>query len=192
MAIFDRLAFLEGEQAEAYKARKAKEEEDREKYRNQSIDRRSGYIMVDRDVKKGKLVDVDPHKVKNGIHGMLGRNNEEKEWNSKRSGSTNKNIRKIDKDTERFFDDEHRDGSTRTVTNKTVYNHSREDDHRDRLASKTAKKAVKPGLFPDEETKRQVELARDATNRNMRRHPKKWNGSKHESTIFESVRFLNE
>ena len=44
-----------------------------------------------------------------------------------------------------------------------------------------------------EGSKRNLKYAQDAANRNMRRHPDKWDRSRHESCgIFESVEFLNE
>ena len=73
---------------------------------------------------------------------------------------------------------------------------TKEDKKRDKDASKAAKRAIKGEKFESPEEKAsQDNLAKDAANRHMRRHPDQWKrghhiGPKSESGIFESVEFL--
>ena len=67
----------------------------------------------------------------------------------------------------------------------TVYEPSRTDKKRDRYAQKFAKRNNAENDFE----------VRDAVNRNMRKHPQRWNGSnpvkpKSESTIFDTIEII--
>ena len=190
---------LEGEQAEEYKKRKSEEAKKAE----ESIinnDRRAGYIQRTRDVKKGTLVDTDPTRVKNGIHNVYNRGEHDeisKEINTPRSGYTNSVVKQETDIDKHYWDDNHRDGAVHKYQSQTIYSPSKEDKARDKAAQKVAKRATKPGLFPDIDKQRETDIARDAVNRHMRRHPDQWDGDKRiktrsESGIFESIEFLND
>ena len=175
---------LEGEQAEAYKAKKAKEAEEAKN-------------ATERDFQRGSKVQYRD----------LGETDTERTYALGKSGNTYNGGKRT----------EIKVAGKETTSQKTKYNPntgdydvvgekeyrthdkdyvavdpSKEDERRQKYATRAAKRAVKPGFKPDTETRRQVELARDAVNRNMRRHPEKWNKSHHESGIFESVEFLND
>lgn len=73
---------------------------------------------------------------------------------------------------------------------------TKEDKKRDKDTSKAAKRAIKGENFESPEEKEyQYNIAKDAANRHMRRHPDQWKrghhiGPKSESGIFESIEFL--
>lgn len=175
---------LEGEQAEAYKARKAKEAEkeikDKEKDYQRSL---TDYarMMGDTDTERRYGLGKSGNRYDSGKSVNFHNSGKSRETHSVR------------------YDDEKRqyvpNGDYRVdIVDKddVQVDASNDDIKRQKYATQAAKRAVKPGLFPDNETKRQLDLARDAVNRNMRRHPEKWNKSHHEQGIFESVEFLND
>ena len=175
---------LEGQQAEEYKARKAKEAEDEIKNRERDYRRSSTSFAR-------QMGDTDTEH-RYGLGKSGNRYDSGKSTNFHNSGKSREthSVR---------YDDEKRsyvhDGDDRVdIVDKddVQVDASKDDIKRQKYATQAAKRAVKPGLFPDNETKRQLDLARDAVNRNMRRHPEKWNKSHHEQGIFESVEFLND
>ena len=193
MSIFNNISFLsEGEQADAYKARKAKEEEDKRKAEEERVDRRAGYITADAKIKGGKLVDVDPYRRKNGIHKGYQYGDYEKTINAERSGSTNTNVATHNNVENRYWTRDERDGRTEHINTLETRSPSKDDKTRDKYAQKVAKRTAKPGLFPDVDKQRETDVVRDSVNKHMRRHPDKWKKDKqvHENSIFESVQFI--
>lgn len=135
MSIFTNIAFIhEGEQAEEYKARKAKEAEDKRKAEEERNKRRYSGL--------------------------------EKDNHSKFVGNQRYKTGDLDKYSDSMSKDERRANQAAHVANRNTGNNS--NFNRD---------------F-------------DSANRDMRRHPEKWKTDdfrlKRESTIFESVQFLNE
>lgn len=178
---------LEGEQYAKYRARKdmethAAEWKDQEKLR--TIDKRAGYSGIT-DWDNPKYVG----KPFNRTWINTGKNNPDPvvQIDSKRSGYTNHNVGAG----EYQYDDG-------TTAETIKYSPTSEDKKRDKAAEKVAKRITKPGLFPDIDKKREMDLTRDAVNRHMRRHPDQWDGDKRIKTrseacgIFESVEFLKD
>ena len=180
---------LEGQQAEEYKKRKAEEEKATEDESKKNADRRAGKNGVYKhNIFKGTQ---NWHKYDDGsidVH------------SGTRSGSKNNehNTKSDIKDWKYgIYDQDGKIEEERVAPNLRFYNASKEDKDRDKAAQRVAKRATHPGVFPNEDKKRETDIARDAVNRHMRRHPDQWDGDKRiktrsESGIFESVEFLND
>ena len=192
MSLFENISFInEGEQAEEYKARKQKEKEN-EKYDQYRIERRAGYHRDDTKVKHGKMIDVEEYLNKNnGIHKDLG----SKEISTSRSGSRNDHITIKEPHDYKYWDKDHRDGDIGHHDSYELRRPSKEDIKRDESSRKVAKRQDYSQYNSREDKDLARQNVRDTVNRNMRRHPENWKGSKwigQESGIFESVQFINE
>lgn len=194
MSIFNNISFInEGEQAEEYKARKQKEKEEAEKKERDRIEGRAGYHRGDTKIKHGKMVDVGEHLDKNnGIHREL---NPSKHISTSRSGSRNDHITIKEPHDYKYWDKDHRDGDIGHHDSYELRRPSKEDIKRDESSRKVAKRQDYSQYNSREDKDLARQNIRDTVNRNMRRHPENWKGSKwigQESGIFESVQFINE
>ena len=185
MAIFDRLAFLEGEQAEVYKARKAKEEEDRKKAEEERIERRyksmPGTKHSYQYLKANNLNYQSDEDCKSFTAHMRKEIDRGRNAKNRVVDDDNKHPERDYKLGKKFgYSKEDIDKARKIINSDEI---SPEDDKwmGDQFGNQRGED------FNNKKT-RSMNYALDAQIKHMKRHPEKYR----ESTVFESVRFLNE
>lgn len=188
MSLFENISFInEGEQADAYKARKQKEKEEKRKAERERFDRR---YKVDGNRAEYTGSKLHPDKKPNS--------DEEYDAMSTKDQDTYETDNKRHVDAKEFRKDEsmRRDDNATRMTGLISHDVDRAYKHYDPL-SRMMIAHRKTVDYADRLEKRDKMGATDAINRDMRRHPDRWKrdseGKPHrESGIFESVQFINE
>ena len=168
MSIFGNIAFVnEGEQADAYKARKAKEAEDKKKAEEERDKRRYGDPL-----------NPPGDKYRNSEDGAKKHEDLSREI---RAGCINDREERF----RHYDDDRDRDAYFRAM-DKARGKYAASEQEKD--AYEKAKAAYDVTSKNAYNYFKNKDYAKDATNRHIRRHPEQYK----ECGIFESVQFLNE